>query len=260
VKAAGTLSRMLQNLAIAWIRRDQFAKARACTEEAIASLRAQGSLDALPYALDSLGQIEVTMEHFDAARTALNEAIGLREKSGNKAGRSRHVLAEVAMEEGKMAEADALARQAVAELKAEGVEQVVFALESMATVLLREGKIEEADATMKELIETATRAGDDQPAKEHVGLIARIAFALGKHDEALKLARDAMDEATQKGTLEEASGLELRATLGEMSLLSGDRATGIPLLRAAESQARQDQNLLLADDARHALDGHPSIR
>jgi hypothetical protein len=113
---------------------------------------------------------------------------------------------------------------------------------------------------MKELIETSTRAGDDQPAKEHVGLIARIDFALGKHDEALKLARDAMDEATRKGTLAEASGLDLRVTLGEMSLLSGDRATGIPLLRAAESQARQDQNLLLADDARRALDGHPSIR
>jgi tetratricopeptide (TPR) repeat protein len=260
VKAAGTLSRMLQNLAITWIRRDQFAKARQCIEEAIDSLRAQGSLDALPYALDSLGEIEATMRHFDLSRAALNEAILLREKAGNKAGRSRHVLAEVAMEEGKLAEADELARKAVSEFKAEDVEQVVFGLASLTAVLLREGKLAEADATMTELLETAARAGDDVPRKQYASLIARIGFALGRRAEGLKIARDAVDEATRSGTLGESGSLEVRVALGEMSLLAGDRATGLPLLFAAESEARQGENLLLADRARQALGGHPSIR
>jgi ATP/maltotriose-dependent transcriptional regulator MalT len=182
------------------------------------------------------------------------------EKNEVKNGRKDQVaaicanLAVLSLEEGKLAEAERLASDAIREFEIAKVPAFeVTARGILARALLAEGKTSEAGAEARRELEQARNA-DDRPTRLQAKLdFAKVQAGLGSFNSAREEARSALAEASRFGYLGDA--LYARLALGEIELKSGHPANARGDLAPLEKDACSKAFFLVARKAAALSEG-----
>jgi tetratricopeptide (TPR) repeat protein len=209
-------------------------------EEALSVGREIGSRTRQAYVLHSLGTLEADQADASTARKRFEEALALREELGEKvpAAETRMAIAQLSVEAGKAADAEAPIRRAIEVFKAEKV----FRLEALAMAHLAElyvdlGRLPEAESTvaaMKALAEKDTNV-EDRASFSHAE--ARVLAAKGRVADAVRLLRSSIGELRKKKSVRDE--LENRLLLGQIETRSGDAAGSRRLDEVRKDAERQ---------------------
>jgi tetratricopeptide (TPR) repeat protein len=199
---AGTAT-VLTNIAEVLTCRGDLATARTMHQESLAINRSIGDKAGIAYDLFRIGEIFVLGGDFIAARNRYDEALKIQTEIDDRlaAADTRVALAELAIEQGRAAEAESGARQAEEILRTEGAaEHSTLALAVVADALLRQKKREEAK-TFAERAWTLAAKTPDRRIRFGVAIIAaRVRAASGKTDDvesALRLMETTRSEASK---------------------------------------------------------------
>jgi tetratricopeptide (TPR) repeat protein len=164
-------------------------------EQSVALYRTIGTPPDIAYSLDSLGLALMQLDRLPEARKAIEEALKTREKVGWAGGASRQNLAELTAAEGKYAQAEAMAKQAVDEVHARnmGVAEA-YARTMLADILYDAGKTAEATREATAAIDAAKRAGTDIG---EAGLLATLAMSRAGRGEVAAACKDLRAEGVR---------------------------------------------------------------
>ena len=213
--------------------------ARKNFEESLAIFREIGNKREIAYALRNLGEIHMMQEDMTNARKLHEEALALRNEIGEKVNvaESKAALAALAIEEGHPERAEALARESIEVLRAEKqAAEEILAEGILSRSLLLQGKRAEAERAAERATKLA-RNSEVKTARLSAALTsARIRAAIGRVEEAMKLAQSVYDEATRAGFVD--SQFEALLALGELEIASGKETAGRSRLRALQERAR----------------------
>ena len=126
---------------------------------------------------------------------------------------------------------------------------------SLAMALVPQGRFDEAEEIVGECEQMTSR--DDFAAHCGVALVrSRIASARGRHDDAVRYARAALELVAATDYLEMTA--EAQIALGEVLLAAGNRSEAAVALETAEALALEKGSLVLAGESRALLDGIPT--
>jgi hypothetical protein len=173
-----------------------------------------------------------------AARNKAEESLAIYRELGSRTGISDDLarLAWVALEEDRLVEAEASARQAAQEYSAEKAsDDEASALSILALSLLGQRRFVDAQNT----VDRATMLSEKSDSREvrlSVAIVAaRVRAAMGKPAEAMKSLANVLAEATKLGLV----GLqfESRLALGETEMKSGKTAAGRARLETLQKEA-----------------------
>ena len=239
-RALGTA---LGNLAMLLYERGDLPRARQTYADALRIKRAIGYQRGIAYDLAGLSQVFEAENDLENARKEQEEALAIRNKIGEKhnAAQSMLGLAELRLEEGRPAEAEALAVQATEQLKnqsspadeADG--QIV-----LARCWLAEGKLSEARAALGRAV-LGSRGSASRPLHFDLALVSadvNVAGAKrpirGAISESQKMLRTSLSEAHKCGYV--GYEFKLRLALGELEMKYGQ-----------QNEARSDLEHLMKD-------------
>ena len=166
------------------------------------------------------------------------EALAIRQQIGEKATipESRVALAEIAVDEGRFAEGEGLARPAAEQFAAEKMfDQAAVAYAMLARARLAQGKIAGARQAIDRATTFSGKIGDRFVVLSVAMTAARVRAASGQPTAAVKSLEATAEEATTIGFVE----LRLRAllALGELEMQLGNSAAGRLRLETIEKEA-----------------------
>lgn len=241
------IARGLTNLADLLARRGNLDDARRMYEDAMSIWTEMGEKRGLGFALSGLGQVLRAQGDLTGARTRHEEALAVREQTGQKgtAEESRVALAELAVDEGRPADAEPLVRNAMAMFRAERMLQSEIAAEDvLARSYLAQRRLGDARRTVDRAGELSRRVQN-----RHVRLAlavtdARVRAATGQPAEAVRRLEAALAETRAIGFVD--LELEARLALGELDLASNRVAAGRARLKEVEEEAARRGFLLVA--------------
>jgi tetratricopeptide (TPR) repeat protein len=235
-------ARALENIGGSYAAGGDLARARDNYEQAMGVYRRLESTSDLARVLYWLGEVLLWQGELVGARNRHQEALELRESTGERAeaASSALALAVVALQEahlgrGSFAEVAPELNGIVTTLADLGwVEEQARAMSLLAEAELGRGRLEEAEAAVLGAIALADE-GREIAGRMSIRVIrARLWSAQGRSDDALKVLRDALEEASATGIL----GLEfeVRLAAGEVELEAGLDGAG----RARLESLRRD--------------------
>ncbi|HUP47768.1 MAG TPA: serine/threonine-protein kinase [Thermoanaerobaculia bacterium] len=231
----------LTNIAEVLQCRGELDEARTMHEEALAIHRASGDRNGTAYDLYRLGDIFAFRGELVAARDRYQQALAIQNEIGDKLGaaETRAVLAGLAVEEGRAAEAEKTARESEEILRTEGAaEQSVLPLTVLIDALVAQGKQTEARQVADRAWKTAGKSEDRRLRFTVAVSRARAISASGKPDDidaAVGALEDTIAEASRTGFV--SSELAARLALGEVELAAG-RPSAKRRLAALEREAK----------------------
>jgi eukaryotic-like serine/threonine-protein kinase len=209
------------------------------------------------YSLHSMGRIMMAEGELAAARQKYQDALAIREKLENKGFTidSRLRLAELSIEEGHAAEAEASIRHAVEEYHAQSdVDDQAEALAVLVRSLLVQQKLAETQEVIRNADQLVAQSTNRSSRMEVAITDAEVRAALGKTAEAAALLVNIIEESKRIGFRD----LQFRArlALGETHMRSRNQASGRAELALLERDARTKGFLLVARKAAAARKGH----
>jgi tetratricopeptide (TPR) repeat protein len=227
----------LINLADVLMNQGDMSGAKSSVQESLAIASETGDKRGQGYALFMMGEILEAEDSLAEARKAYEDALAIREQLREilTATESRIRLAGLDVEEGKVEEAEALARSAAGESqRARQADDEGVARSVLARALLAEGRRSEA----REEIARSRALLVKSDREERLGLSiveARLSAASGGSAAATRALESILREAAKGGLV----GLELEArlALGEIELKSGKIPAGRARLQSLEKDA-----------------------
>ncbi len=230
------------------------ASAKKLLEQARPELEKTGDKNLSAIALSRLGDIAMAQNDFSSARSDYEQSIQTLTQIAAKryASESRQQLASLTLEEGKNADAIALAQQCIAEFQAQKIsdhEAAAHAVLALALVA-QDGDSKQAEA---EIATAKTLVAKSQDRSKHFDVslaAAQIQAALGKLNEAEKNLESLLADASKSGfvTYQFESSLEL----GEVEMKMGKQAAGRARLSALQKDASSKGFELIASKASRA--------
>jgi serine/threonine protein kinase len=184
------------------------------------------------------------------ARRLLEELLKLSEDAQQQedAAYCKFLLAEVAVEDGRASEAEALARQAADGLSGLGsLDEEPYALGTLIRSLLAQNKLAEAQQIMAKAKELAQRSQDVHIQMDVATNSGRVLVAAGKTAESLAVLSAVLDRAIRLGCV--SCALQVRLALGEAELKASRTAAGRTTLSALQKDATKRGFLLIARKA-----------
>ena len=218
-------------------------------DQALSIQRSIGSRSYYAGTLNSVGQVLRQKGDAPAAKKALNETLAIRQELGEKGSSAdtQLALSDLASDSHQAAEAEALARSAIAVYQAEKqTDREILAEARLVRALLEGNKLEEARADMGTALQKAARSHDVS-----TRLAVRLEEAYlraSSHDlaSAEKIVRKVEAEARRIGFMR--MELEAKLALGEFEL-ARNRRSGNAQLHALEQSAQQRGFQLIAQKA-----------
>jgi len=227
--------------------------AKNASQESLDLCRQLGDREKTAIALASLGDILRAEGNLEQARKYDAEAVSILDEIGDKQSSARFQLqlAELSIDEHKMADAASIANGAVEEFKRENAPRD----EALANaVLARAFLAQENLSSAKSAIERATTLSEhyhDRPVELFVALTAaRVRAATGSERdqvEASNRLQQVLADSSRTGFLNYV--FEARLALGEIELHSGNRASGRRHLESLMKDASDKSFELLAREA-----------
>ncbi len=241
---------MLSNLGATLSDLGDLAGARKNFEDALAIWRQMGNRSWEAQSLYGLGQVVADQGDLAAARKYQETSLAIRKELDEKWGmaESREELAALAIEEGRYAEVEPLARQAAEEFRRENApDKEAGAHDVLARSLLGQRRLGDASAAI-ERAKTLAKPGGNRDLQLFLTVTqARVNAAAGKPAEAAKTLEAMIGEATKSGLIN--LEFEARLALGEIELQSGNKAKGQARLESLEKDARAKGFGLIARNA-----------
>lgn len=202
------------------------------------------------YTLASTGEIALWQNEFAEAHRFHSTAIEMRRKAKDKVAvaQSQIMIANLALEEGKSAEAETPAREAIAVFaKENAVEEEAGAQELLARILLARGLTADAEQALK-------RARELTKSSRTLGLLsaiaateARVMIAQSRFEPAATRAGEAVGIAEKSHVL--VNELEARLVLATAETRRGRNAQGRALRAGVAQRARAHGLRLIAKKA-----------
>jgi eukaryotic-like serine/threonine-protein kinase len=215
------------------------ASARSKYEQVLAIARETDDKHNVGYALQGQGQILALQGDLAGARKLQEEGMATRKEIGeaSSVAESELELARIALEERRFGEAEALARTALAEFRAEKLrENEVLARVVLARTYLAEGKTREATKEIDQASGLALKSSFLGVRLSFAIAAARVSGDAGKIPEALKSLREVSAEAERLGYRE--FQFEARLAIGEIELRAGRAADGRTRLQGLAKEAK----------------------
>ncbi|HTE89463.1 MAG TPA: protein kinase [Terriglobales bacterium] len=223
--------------------------ARAQYEQSIAEAKEHFKVQ-VPSISMGLARVLLLQGDLAGAQRLDEELLKSSEDSGEKEGAAwcEYLLAEVALEAGRWAEAESLARKAADGLTELGsADEEPYALGILARALLRQGKVTEAQESIAKE-QALSRNSQDVGIQMEVGTsAARVQAASGKPEAAVASLNALIARATKLGCV--SCTFEARLALGEIELESGRPTPGRTPLRTLEREAKSRGFILTAQRA-----------
>jgi TolB-like protein len=164
----------------------------------------------------------------------------------------KFLLAEVSVADGRAAEAEPLARQAVDGLSGLGsLDEEPYALGTLARSLLAQNKVSEAQQAIAKARELAQRSQDVHIQMDVAINEGRVQAAAGKTDQSISSLSAVLSRAIRLGCV--SCALQARLALGEAELKAGRTAAGRNTLNALQKEAATRGFLLIAREAARAI-------
>ncbi len=250
------ISFALHNLAGTLAEQGDLAGAKKTYEQVLAMRREMGDKIGVAYTLHNLGEVLSSQGDLVAARKSEEEALAIRNQLGEKGNvaQSELSLASLAIEEGRPAEGEMLARKAVEELQSEhATDTETEARAVLARSLFAQNKPSEAQEALGRAIEVAGKSQDRTVRFSAAAIISsRVRAALGKPAAARTGLEATIAEAKKYGFV--GYQLEARLALGEIEMKSG-KPVAPARLAALEKDATAKGFLLIARKAHAAASG-----
>jgi eukaryotic-like serine/threonine-protein kinase len=228
----------LDNLAALRSDSGDLVRARQLNEEALAIYEAVGDKSHVASAMGNIAFILRSQGDLDGARRRQEQALAVQEQIGEKtaAATSRIGLTRIAIEQRRGAEAEAMARTAVEELRAQkrGKEEA-GAQALLAEAFLSLGKLDEARAAIRRAAELIETSKDRRTRLDVTIATARVLAATGSLPEAERRLQASVVEAQQIHFMERE--LEARLSLAQVEIASGKAAAGRARLAAVRKDA-----------------------
>lgn len=231
-------AQILGPLAQLSFRSGDLARARRLSEEQLDIARETGAGAAEVWAVADLGRWSLAAGDFPRARQSSEEALRRAIANGMELDASgiRLCLAEVALEEGKPAEAARLAREVVGWSGVKGFLALqTRALAVLAEALLAEGRPAQAEEAAQRLRARLARTEDRDLRIFLITAVARVDAAAGRTAEATGALERAVADAARFGLV--SAGFEARLALGEIRWSAAGDANGRAILEALRRDA-----------------------
>jgi tetratricopeptide (TPR) repeat protein len=253
----GDVARIAGQLqSMGWTRLDQgqLSAALAAHEEALAINRRIGRRPAVGYNLYNVGWVLHLMGDLDRARKMQEESLEIRRAVGqhSPAMENRVRLAEILFEEGRVAEAEAGARDAIAYFQTTAPDALEELLARFVQIrcLLAQGKLADAQASSERVATLARTIQTRAVALSAAIVVAEVDGAAGRASAATRSLERTIAETRKLGF--GGQELEARLVLGEIEVKHGRAPAGRARLAELEKEAREKQFMLIA---RRAADG-----
>lgn len=160
----------------------------------------------------------------------------------------KFLLAGVAVEEGRAADAESLARQAADGLSGLGsLDEEPYALGTLARSLIAQNKLSEAQQIMAKAEKLAQKSQDVHIQMDVAINSGRVQAAAGKTGESIASLNAVLGRAAKLGCV--SCGLHARLALGEVEVKAGRTAAGRATLNALQREATTRGFLLIARKA-----------
>lgn len=224
--------------------------ARTEYQEALDSAHSAGDRSVAAYALMGLGSLELRAADLTQARKDYEEALAIRTELGEQdtIPCTKVAIAELAIEEGRPGQAEALAREAWDELgRAHKKDDQIGAARVLVNALLANGKLNEARNELSKVAPFVAKSEN---------LSVRLAFAVARgrakaylrdSAEAKSILQDTLTKATMSGYV--GYQLESRLILGEVDLKSGKSLSTRVRLKQLHKEANDRGFHLIAHKA-----------
>jgi tetratricopeptide (TPR) repeat protein len=223
------------------------AGALARDRESLALFRQTGEKSGEAYALYGTGEASLARGDFAGARKAHGEALALREELGEDGavGESKLALANVDLEEGHTAQAEASARALLQQFEADpSAEDAALARDLIARACLAQMKLADAKAAVGPAAAYA-KSNEDRGIQLAVGLTAaRVQAADGDGAGARKALETLVRDAARSGRQDLA--FKARLALGELEMSEGREASGRAQLQALQKECAAKGFALIA--------------
>jgi serine/threonine protein kinase/Tfp pilus assembly protein PilF len=247
----------LGNLAGILVERGDLSQAMSNYEEGISLAEKIGYKDGRAFNLQGEAQVFLAWDRLSQARDRAEQALGLDKEVGDsvQVAQSQMALANIALEQGKPAEAEALLRAAAPQFEqhsmATGASQSAALL---ARTLLAQSKMEEAQVAASNALALAQRTSDRSTHLMANLAVAEVNARTGKEPAATKALQSILSECLRDGYKE--FEFEARLDLGRLELRSS-RASGRQRLEKLKEDASREDFRLIARKAREELSPGP---
>jgi tetratricopeptide (TPR) repeat protein len=244
----------LGNLAGVLLERGDLSQAMSYYEEGVSLAEKIGYKDGHAFNLAGFAQISLIRDQVSQARDQQEQVLKIQKELGDSVeiARSQIVLATIAIEQGKPAEAEALVRAAAPQFEqqtiATGASQSAALL---ARALLAQSKISDAEAAAANAMALAEHTSDRSTHLIASLVAAEVNARSGKDAAATKALQSVLSESVRDGYKE--FEFEARLDLGRLELRSS-RASGRQRLEKLREDAGQRDFRLIARKAREELD------
>lgn len=247
-------SSTLSNLGNLLLEQGELAEARRAQEHALAERQKIAFKSGIGFGLQALGETLQAQGDLAGARQKYEEALALRRELGQRgtAALTQIDLADLFLQEGKPANSEQMARQAIEEfVKEKQPENEAVAQAVLARALLEQKKMAQARSAIARA-QAIVPPSAAHPTRFTLSIAAaRVQAALGKSGEAKRTLESVLQTARQYGY--RAYELEARLALGEIELASGN-ATARTLLESLKKDADDGSFHLIARRAETAMD------
>jgi len=243
-------SRALDGLARLQLSEGDLAGAREAFQQLLAMHREMGDKSGLAGALQVLGVTLREQGDLAGARKSLEEAVAIRKQLGEKLESvpAELSLAGLAIDQGRVSEAEGLAQKAVEQFQAGTVPEIeAQARALLARSFLAQGEPIKAQEALARAAELA-RKSQSRSARFSVEIAsAKVRASMRNVAEAKKSLKATLADAKKYGSI--SWELESRLALGEIEMKSGDSVAGRAYLKALEKDAKSHGFALIARQA-----------
>ena len=222
------------NFAIVLKHDGELAEARRFAETAVELWTKLGQRVNVVYGLDAVEQIALRQGRIADAQNLEEQALALRESLGQIGGPSRQNLAEIAMERGDLARAEALARKAADEFQHDNDPTAeAEALDILIRTLVEAGKVDEAATAMAHQDQLIVQTKMQR--EPFLGTHALVEAAQGHVAAALADVRAAIAASEKDGDID--SMMDQRQVLAEILVRHGTATQARDALAALRREA-----------------------
>jgi serine/threonine protein kinase/tetratricopeptide (TPR) repeat protein len=244
----------LGNLGLVLLERGELALARQNYDQALALMQEIGYKRGRGFVLQESAEIDLAQGQLQQARVTAQEGLAIRQelKDTLRIAQSQTGLAKIALEQGKAAEAEELARTAAPTFEQQKVtDYATLCAAILVRSLLAQDRIEDAKAAADRALVLSQRTSDRASRFTAAIVAAEVSAKLGKTMAASRALETVRTEASRFGY--SAIELEARLHLGEVEVRSGKANTGRAHLGQLRDDARNKGFLLVARKASAAM-------
>ncbi len=208
-------------------------------QQALDLSKSMGDLSGAAYAIAGLGDVLTLQGELSAAKGKYEEALAIRKQIGENGtvAETQLAMANLALEENRLAEADSLLRPVREEFHKEGsTDDEILATMLLTRVLLAGGKPADAERQIAAFRDAAAKSQDFSVRLKSSIVNAEVNARSGKVDSGLRGLKEAIEQAQNRGYL--GLALEAQISLGELQFAIGQSSSAKATLGKARSRAQ----------------------